>query len=82
MANHPTNKNALALYIVLLLTLWIWAFVVTIIYWKEISLWAKIIAIIGLLFNVSIGNKVHYIFKTGSILTLLVVYISRGLNKQ
>ena len=70
-----------ALYILLLLTLWIWALVVTIIYWKEISLWAKIIAIIGLLFNVSIGTEVHYIFKIGSIVTLLVVYISRGLNK-
>ena len=73
-----------ALYILLLLTLWIWALVVTIIYWKEISLWAKIIAVVGLVFNVSIsiGTDVHYIFKTGSILTLLVVYISRGLNKQ
>ena len=72
---------ASALYIFLLLALWIWALVVTIIYWKEISLWAKIIAIIGLLFNVSIGTEVHYIFKIGSIVTLLVVYISRGLNK-
>ena len=74
-----------ALYILLLLALWIWALVVTIIYWKEISLWAKIIAVVGLVFNVSIssiGTDVHYIFKTGSILTLLVVYISRGLNKQ
>ena len=82
-ASAHTARNYL-LYIFLLLTLWIWALVVTIIYWKEISLWAKIIAVVGLVFNVSIsiGTDVHYIFKTGSILTLLVVYISRGLNKQ
>ena len=81
-ASLKKRSAAPALYILLLLTLWIWALVVTIIYWKEISLWAKIIAIIGLVFNVSIGTDVHYIFKTGSIFTLLVVYISRGLNKQ
>ena len=75
----------LVLYIVLLMTLWIWALVVTIKYWKEISLWAKIIAILGLLFNISISislSKGAITTGSGSLITLLVVYISRSLNKR
>ena len=74
-----------------LLGLWIWALVATIINWKRIPLWAKIIAIIGLvvtqpLVNFSIGmgtsnspfiQLINFTFKMSSIIILLMVYLSR-----
>ena len=89
LKNVLIKKVLLAL---LLLGLWIWALVATIINWKRIPLWAKIIAIIGLGVNISIGGTgtsnsifmqfINFIFKTGSIITLLVVYLSRTPDTQ
>ena len=94
-------KKMLIMYVLLallLLGLWIWALVATIINWKKIPLWAKIIAIVGLAVNISLGYVHHkylqqasdsllvqfinFIFKTGSIITLLVVYLSRTPDTQ
>ncbi len=74
------------------MSLWIWGLVVTIIYWNEIPLWAKILAIIGLcggisvrLFNADMDDsETLELFNYSSLLkvgfpitTLLVVYLSR-----
>ena len=46
-----------------LIALWIWGLVITIKYWNEIPLWAKILAIIGLVTGF------------GPLLTIIVVYV-------
>lgn len=50
----------------LMMILWVWALVVTIVWWNCIEDWAKILAILGLVFP-----------SIGPIITILVVYISK-----
>ena len=52
----------------LMIALWIWGLVITIKYWNEIPLWAKILAIIGLVTGF------------GPLLTVIVVYVGRSVN--
>lgn len=51
--------------------LWIWGLIVTIMYWKQISVIAQVFAVIGLIFP-----------SIGPIVTLLAVYISRAVEKK
>ena len=53
--------------VVIALTLWIWALVVTIKYFSIVPVWAQILAVLGLL---GFG---------GPILTLIVIYIGKGI---
>ena len=55
--------------IVVAIGLWIWALVVTLKYFKVLPEWAQILAVLGLL---GFG---------GPIMTLIVVYIGKGMNK-
>lgn len=52
--------------LVLMTILWVWALVVTIVWWNQLEDWAKIIAILGLVFP-----------SIGPIITILAVYISK-----
>jgi len=53
-----------------ILAIWIWALVVTIQFWHFIPVWAKVLALVGLLTGVG-----------GPVLTLIVVYASKS-NKK
>ena len=60
----------LTVFIVLLiidLILWIWAIAITIIAWKTLPEWAKVLAVLGLI----------PIIPFGPIVTLIVVYIAK-----
>lgn len=54
----------------LLLTIWIWALIVTIKFWNFIPVWARVVALIGLFTGVG-----------GPVLTLIVVYVSKSKKK-
>lgn len=67
MYNDPYQRPLLRRYIFLLIfgaILWFSALFLLIYYWKMLEIWAKIIGVFGLLFNMG-----------GSILTILVVFI-------
>ena len=57
--------------LILVMIFWIWALVVTIVWWKDIADWAKVLAIIGLIFP-----------SIGPIITLIVVYVSKFGGKK
>ena len=56
--------------LILSFALFIWALIVTVMYWDQIPLWSKIIAIIGL---VAVGFP-------GPIITILIVYIGKSVG--
>ena len=61
---------SLTVFIVLLIItiiLWIWAIIITIIAWKTLPEWAKVLAVLGLI----------PIIPLGPIVTLIVVYIAK-----
>ena len=61
---------SLTVFIVLLIIdiiLWIWAIIITIIAWKTLPEWAKVLAVLGLI----------PIIPFGPIVTLVVVYITK-----
>ena len=61
----------ITLPILLIVAFWLWGFVITIKYWDKIPTWAKVLAIIGLIFP-----------SLGPIITIIVVYIGRAVNTQ
>ena len=69
--NNTVAYVGVGVFIVILivsLIIWIWALVVTIKYWKHLPVWARVLAILGLI----------PIIPGGPIVTLVVVYVSKG----
>jgi len=74
-SNGPDNNTSIAyvgvgVFITILvvsLIIWIWALVVTIKYWKVLPVWARFVAILGLI----------PIIPGGPIVTLVVVYVAK-----
>ena len=58
------------IFVISLIT-WIWAVVILVKYWSQLPSWAKVLGIIGVL----------PIIPGGQILTIIVVYISKGPKK-
>jgi len=57
------------LVIFLTFGLWIWGLIITIKYWKELPVWAQVIAILGL-----VG------FFVGPLLTIIIVYVGKSVG--
>ena len=55
------------IFLIIDLILWIWAIAITIIAWKTLPEWAKVLAVLGLI----------PIIPFGPIVTLIVVYIAK-----
>lgn len=55
---------------VVIIALWFWALYVTIKFWSSLPTWARVIAVIGLFFGWTYG--------IGTVITLIVVYASKG----
>lgn len=65
------NVSVFIIIAVLVFALWIWALIVTIMYWNQISVIAQVFAIIGLVFP-----------SVGPVITLLAVYISKAVERK
>jgi len=60
----------ISIFLISLIT-WIWAVVILVKYWSQLPGWAKVLGLIGVL----------PIMPGGQILTIIVVYISKGPKK-
>ena len=60
----------ISIFLISLIT-WIWAVVILVKYWSQLPGWAKVLGVIGVL----------PIIPVGQILTIIVVYISKGPKK-
>lgn len=60
--------GAMIAIIVVCLVIWIWALVITIMYWNNLPTWAKVIGILGLVTGI------------GPVVTIIVVYIGNSIG--
>jgi len=67
-----TNPGVLVALLVVSMIIWVLSMVVTIIFWEHLPDWARVIAVLGLI----------PIIPGGPIVTLVVVYITKGSRRS